>query len=428
MPEEQTTKSGSALPPKLTARKIVAGAGPVAARPVAFGAAPGTTGIEARPPTPAVASVPTLPLAPAPGIIAERKKDTSKISLDEARPVPAGAEPVVRTVRMKAPGPTIVAAGAEPAAVAAPSVPPAGPEDAAQGIQSKRKSDTSRIDLGEAVKPVDQGGATVGQVRTVRIKSGPAAAAFVGTQPLTVDTRPSAPPPPPQPVSDQEPPGGRPGIGPATIRLKRPDGLRPAGGIAPRLGADTSRITIESPVAPAAIVEEKVQESLEEAGGPRTVRIKKADQPESGAEQAAPAASSGRRTIKIARPGHSAEQVGPEATPPQDAPATQKRTLSIKRTSEDHASEHSLKLARDEAALNIRKGAKPEGTIEAEVVARKPERFAWAWCIVSLAAMVVIGIVMWMFWVQLNPTVEHEWPGKILNFNDAFYKNERAWL
>lgn len=371
-----------------------------------------------------------------PGIRSEKKRDTSKIALDEARPVPIGSDPVVRTVRLKAPGPATGGGKVEPLVIAPPA-PPAQAVEAMPGIQSKRKSDTSRIDLDAVVKPAEQGAPSGGQtaIRTVRIKSGPTAAAFVGTQPLVVtDPKGSAKPaaaapaapaaaPAPQPAVAQEAPTVKPGAGPATIKLKRPDGLKP-GGVSPRLGGETARIVLEPPV-PAAGAGAQAATG-EEQGGPRTVRIKKDDEAGGGGEAAAPV--TGRRTMKIARPGHQAERAAPEAPAEEESPLTQRRTLSIKRQTDDGSTDHSLKMAQEEAALNLKRGKKAPG---AEVgTGRKPERFAWAWCIISAAAAISIGVVMWMFWVQLNPRIERkfDWPGKILSFNDGFYRDERGWL
>jgi hypothetical protein len=120
--------------------------------------------------------------------------------------------------------------------------------------------------------------------------------------------------------------------------------------------------------------------------------------------------------MKIARPAQ-------EAQPGEDQPVTQRRTLSIKHQEEVPASERSVKMAEDEAALKGRGGRRrPAGE-------RGPERAVWAWCLVSLAAMVIIGLVIWVFCVQLLPKDERfSWPGRILSFNDPFFKDERGWL
>lgn len=448
MPDESAQKSGPALPPKLTARKIMPAAAPVVAAPLQP-PAPASVAptvqipqgvkkdtlkmpVEARSPiaqplaaTPAVpAAASVTPVATAlPGIKADRKKDTSKLSLDDARPAPVGAgEPVIKTVRLKPPA-TMASAGKVEPMVATPVKQPAAPGEAVQGIQSKRKGDTSRIDIDAVVKAPEAATAATapGGIRTVRIKSGPAVAAFVGTQPIggveVKGAKPAAPAAAPKPPATKAPVESVPPSGPATIRLKKPDGLKQ--GAVSHVGGETARISIDTPaVAPDA----QGDGGAGDQAAPRTVRIKRPDGSAAPAEQEASPVT-GRKTMKISRPGQPAgEQPGQEAKS-EEAPLTQRRTLSIKRQ-EEKATDRSIMMAEQEAALMGKKGAKG---VPGE---RPPERFAWAWCIVSVAAMIVIGCVMWVFWVQLNPRIERKFdvPHKILSFNDPFYRDERGWL
>ncbi|MEI6808888.1 MAG: hypothetical protein WCN95_09195 [bacterium] len=188
MPEETTQKNASVLPPKLTARRILPGAAPVVV--------PASGPVIRAPLTPVAVPVPAKPvIAPATvtvisgeqppqGINADRKKDTARLSIDDARPSSldaAGA--AVKTVRLKSPPNMASGVKVEPLIIT-PAKPVAVSDDAAPGIQAKRKSDTSRIDVDAAVKAQETGTSETapGGVRTVRIKSGPTAAASVGIQ------------------------------------------------------------------------------------------------------------------------------------------------------------------------------------------------------------------------------------------------------
>lgn len=454
MPDEAAERSESTLPPKLTARKIMSGMTPVtrqadvttvslsvptAAPEPPLPAAPGpqpALGMQAggekdtlkiSPEAAAPVAAPVAPgLQASPGMRSERKKDTSRLSVEDARPVAVGlSDPIVKTVRFKALGEEAGGGGkVEPSPVST-AKPAAGVIDAAPGIQSERKSSTSRIDIEAVSKPLEPltSPTASGGVRTVRIKSGPTAAAFVGTQPIVgVEVRSGVPQPAPGspapafsagPATVEIKTGAG---GSATIRLKRPEGLKQEG--ISHIGGETARIQMESPAAGAGFPAPAAAQGEAQAA-PQTVRIKRPD--EAGA-QSSPV--TGRRTMKIVRPGQPAVSQTTEAVTEDEQSFTQRRTLSVKRQeTAAPASERSVKMAQDEAALQGRKGVP-------EAAERSPERFAWAWCIAGLAAMVIIGLAMRVFWVQLNPKVERSlnWPGRILSFNDSFYKDERGWL
>lgn len=449
MPDETTQKNALVLPPKLTARRIMPATAPVvrpvdipvvAAVPAATPApiapivVPAPAPVARAPVTPAVVPVQAAPaIAPVPvtvvpgqqaaqGIKADRKKDTSKLSIEDARPSYVDAAgPAVKTVRLKSPSDMASGGKIEPLIITA-AKPAAGVDDAAQGIQAKRKSDTSRIDIDSIVKSQDAvtSATAPGGVRTVRIKSGPTVAAFVGTQSIGGIDRKVANPVA-SPVVSKTPAGqtaveSKPAAGPATIRLKKPEGLKQSA--SSRFGGETARIlpdtSTEAPGAQAA--------DPEEQGSPRTVRIKRPDGSEAPAVDAASAAT-GRKTMKVSRPGQAPVQSAQEPRAVEDAPLTQRRTLSIKRQ-EDKVSDRSAKMAQQEAALQ------GDGRKKALEPGQKPlERFAWAWCIVSTAAVIVIACVIWVFVVQLRPTVEMkiDRPGKILSASDSFYRNEPEW-
>ena len=57
----------------------------------------------------------------------------------------------------------------------------------------------------------------------------------------------------------------------------------------------------------------------------------------------------------------------------------------------------------------------------------KPER-ATAIGIVAMVTAVVIGVILWVFLVQLLPDKELEWPGKNPELKATFYKNEPKWI
>ena len=260
----------------------------------------------------------------------------------------------------------------------------------------------------------------------MRIKSGPPGGASVGKQPLTASA-PGGVKPVPAAVDPAPPPGNgeaKPDMGPATIRLKRPDGQK--AGTASHFGGETSRISLGSP----AVAHEEVQSA------PRTVKIKRPAGAGDAVEEATPL--SGRKTMKIARPGGKpVEKSEPEGQAPEDATLTQKRTLSIKRQEQVPVTDHMSKMMQDEALLKGKAkkrwgrsaSASASTSVPVEEGGKPPERLAWAWCVVSLVPAIVIGLVMWVFWVQLRPTVErkHNWPGRILNSSDSFYRSEPEW-
>lgn len=371
MPDEATDRNPVGLPPKLTARVTRPGA--------AQGSAFFSAGVQG-----------------AAGILANKKKDTSKLALEDARQVHIGVSaPTAQTVRLTKPGEGI-----------------GGFADAVPGIHSERKDDTSRVDLDSVVASVEPvTAATVPSgVNTVRIKSGPTAQAFVGTQSLAAGGVNHV-------SSGHDEGAAKPGTGPATIRLKRPDGIRQ--GSASHAGGETARISLESPVIGSDGQAQGVAPLS--AAGPRTVRIRRPE--EAGTSGGPTSPVTGRKTLKIARSPQAADGAVQEAEAGDDQPVTQRRTLSIKRQAEEPASDRSVRMAQDEAALGRQPG------VPLLAGKDKPERAIWAWCLLNCATMIVIGLVIWVFLVQLLPKNERlNWPGRILGCNDAFFKDERGWL
>jgi len=451
MPDELIEKKPPMLPPKLTARRVSPGATPVAqvaasaptlppavVPPVS--AAPATPVAAIKPvavPSPISQPVPVIRLGtiPAAGIAADRKKDTSKLSINDAVPTADQGKPEaqagVRTIRMKRPGAFAGGVARPPGSKPSPVPAPGGVAAMQAGIKSAMKSQTSRIDLGAVFAPPEPVGSVQpagGEGRTVRVKRGPSPQASTVTQSVIV-APPAALTSPasglvaatmqviPADGADEATKTAATGpatgatMGPATIRLKRPDGLKP-GDMAQR-GGETARISIEGSAAPSSGV------TSEPDAGPRTVKIRRPGDASAGGESPVTAGPvTGRKTLKLSRPGVDA----PPAEAEDQQPLTQRRTISVKRD-QAGVSERSQRLADDEAALR----GQP-GDMRITSIAERPERALWA-SLVSMAAMIIICVVIWLFCVQLMPTKESlTWPGRLLTFNDPFFKGEREWL
>jgi len=364
-------------------------------------------------------SVPVAPLvrtkSPAPTTFVsakpDRKKETSRLALEDARPAPLEAS-AIQTVRMKK----------APEQSAVIKIPPK--------TEDQKKSDTSRLALenvitaGPAQSPQD--------VRTIKMQKKTVAAAIPA--PVVSARKPDVPPPAAADAS--------PSAGPVTIKLKRPDGAARSDFAA--VASSTARIAVEpfAQPSPAAVVTPAPSVDVRTADA-HTIKIKRPGELP-GVPQAAE--GHGPRTIKIARPtpalsgkpsisGDMPAQTGSDAASETDmgdavsAPLTQKRTISLKKQEGGSASERSQRMAEEEAKLGIQRPQASEQEGAEVAVAPARERFLWIWCLVSFAAIVVISLVIWVVCVHVYPTSSNfNWSGRMVPYNSQFYKGERALL
>jgi len=286
---------------------------------------------------------------------------TTKIAADEPKKdsaAPAASGPgTIRLQKAKPPGATIKISEAEAKAALGDKGP------ATIQIKKPTSSATTKLDAAADGSPAG----------TIKLKE---AQAPGGTSKISVD--------------DTEPSGGP---GPATIRLKKPDGIKASPTAGASAGA-TSKISMDE------ISEARAEVEEDAAKAPRTIKVRK------GGEADADEAAGAPKTLKIQRGGK------PSAEPSGGG------GLSVKRDGGD-VSDRAARLAEQEQELlSGRKASQPGG----------PERAGWV-CAICGIAIVVIGVVMWMFMSQLMPTDPNfKWPGKILPIDSRFYQDEPKWL
>jgi hypothetical protein len=328
---------------------------------------------------------PTIKSAPA----ATAKLDAAPVKVVElAKPaIPTTAEASSKSDTSRVPLEV-----AQPAVAAKPII-IGGPADA-----ESSKSDTSRVPLEEA-RPGPVTGGAGGSPSTISLKKpselGQKGAAKVSDDATTGEARTIV-------KKSKSPSEAQPRLagGPATIRLKKPSSggtvtpqpvpVRDGGGA---VSDKTQRVDLGG------IPEESTQRS------PRTVRIKR---PGDTSGEAAPG---GARTVKIRRADGS----------DVSAASTQRKTIGIKRPESMQVTDRSVRFAQEEEDL-LRK----QGKIEGE---EKQERLIWVWCLVAVAASIIMTMTIWMFSTQLFPKEENlSWWGRELPFNHPYYENERDWF
>lgn len=417
MAENSNDEPSPGLPPKLGARKIK----PAGAE---------TDG--ASKPTPAPAAPPSGTPKPSAGV--------TKIAMDTAKPVDGvQSAPRVSTLQpKKAPAPPVSAKAGppKPAVVKPPAAKPVIVSKPSAAAKVSEKSGTVRISLEETTLPAKPAtGAAPGGAKdgdgVVKIamdtvtpapaaKAAPAASAETirakkpseaAVKPVAVKPAKPAADETPKPVAPK-PDAASPDKGPSTIRLKKPTSSKPVKKPAKPDGiTKTARITLDDDDA---VEPDKTAETAAAAaaptGGPKTIRIKRPDEAATAKKVTAP-------TMKVRRAG-AAE--GDE----DEAPVTQRKTIGVKRRTEG-SSERSSRLAEQEEILMKGRGKSSDGS----ATPASPEKRAWAWCLLSIAAAIVIGFVIWMFCVQLIPKHEKmNWWGRILGYKDAYFDGEIDWL
>ncbi len=330
--------------------------------------------------------------AVAPAVGAKPKSDTSRVRLEQAqaaKAAPSAKAPPsggvlgqgAGTIRLtKKPGegaaPAVVAKKplGVPAAIKPAAAPVSAPAAAPKAVAPAAKSDTSRVRL-EAAVPAGMT-TSPGDVQTMRMKK-----SSLGAETAEGDEQ----------------------GGPKTIRLKKPDG---------NLGAigkkgETVRITLDDDMAATAPTASSTA---------KTIQVKK------GAVAAAPSASgesadeaAGGKTVKTIK-------VKRSGAPAAESAEEDDGTLKFRRGGGrgGDVTERSQRLAEQEEALQFATGKKHRAEDDQESI--------WI-CLVALAAMVVVGVLLWVFSAQLFPTQKAmNWPGKILSWNSSFYKSEGKWL
>jgi hypothetical protein len=193
--------------------------------------------------------------------------------------------------------------------------------------------------------------------------------------------------------------------GPATIRLKRP-----STSAALQEAEKTSRLDVGEIETGAAA----------RPAGQRTIAIKRKGAAPAGPEAAAGARPPAAKTIKVKRP--SAAPAAAAEAAPATAPAlpSKRRTIGLKRH-EKMVSDRSARLAEQEQALK-------EARAPREV--RMGAGIGWAWSLTAAATFVILMMTMYVFRVELGPQEENlsKCPGRILPHDHDFYKhNEREW-
>ena len=346
------------LPPKLTDRDVAAEA--PATRPTSSNRKE-TQRIPLDELAPVIdGKTETIRLKPAPeapsGVVAQRKSDTSRISLEDTPGSGTGARP--QTIRLRKPSEGQAEAMTPPV-----------------GVTAEKSTDTSRLPVEEALlaskkQPPDD----IREAVTIRVKRS--------------SVRPSMGPPPAQGAAAKT-------AEPTTIRLKRPEDVAPADVV--RRAGETARIVLgeeATPIPPSA----------------GTVRIKQAREvePVRSSESGPPTQ---RKTIRIG-----------SATGGADV-QTQRQTLTIRRPAAG-ASERSERMSAEESQIV---GGRPAAGA-AEQPGGRRERLLWV-TLVAVAALAIVGTVLWMFGAQLFPKNPNlSWPGRILSFSDSFYNGERDAL
>lgn len=184
--------------------------------------------------------------------------------------------------------------------------------------------------------------------------------------------------------------------GPKTIRIQRasemptiklgkpqPPAQAPAEAAKPPEGkVKTSRIPLESAMAPAAAAPEATLEPAP-ATGPKTIRIKRPGEQEPPAAPVEAPQPKGK-TARLDVPADSA------------APPTQRKTIRIKRPEGEGADLKPLEVARA-----------PEA-VEAEV-----DEPGITFSLVALAAVFVCGVLIYVLAVQAMPGLGLQWPGQL---------------
>ena len=338
--------------------------------------------------------------------VIKKKSETSKVSLDDTAP----AEGRTATVRVKSVSGAAKAAAAQKKSAAGAAKEggsaPVAVKPVAPAPDGTAKSATSKIALDKA-KPGSSGGR---RVETIRVKAPGAAAAPAAATAV--------------PASESS--------GAATIRVKKPG----ASGEADTAASVAEPTTSKRPkiTETAQLPEEAMPDAIraESPVGSTTIRLKR---PTRGGSRAPESddAGKGPKTIRIKRPDE-AQTIRKATTPDveeeeddnEPVARQKKRTISLKRVDSVGASERTDRLAQQEEDLK-----RTRGTLPSQVkLAETPPKHTWAWCLVTVAAMALAGLGIWVANVQIFPQEEElKWPDRILEYNDEFFKHgELVWL
>lgn len=179
--------------------------------------------------------------------------------------------------------------------------------------------------------------------------------------------------------------------GPKTIRIQRPSDMptiklqRPAPPTAqpaPDAKTKTSRIPLQEALGSAAAA--AAEPSAAEAGGPKTIRIKRPD----GDVPAAP----------VPQPAETKSKTARLDVPADAGPPTQRKTIRIKRPDAEADALKEVAVSRAEAPASAEAESDEPGLV---------------FSLLALAAVLVCGVLVYVLAVQALPGLGLSWPGQV---------------